>query len=62
MDYLLWKERAPTVKKMNLQKKEKDQLKPNKDGKTDVKFWEYCPFCKLRRKLQREIKKLIKKK
>jgi len=48
------------VIEVDIQEKQEDQLKPNKDGNTDFKFWESCPFCKLRRRIQKEIGKLRK--
>ncbi len=45
---------------MGIQENETGQAKPIKDAETDFKFWEFCPFCKLRRKIRREINKLIK--
>jgi hypothetical protein len=49
-----------TGKRMRMQEKEKDQLRPVKDTKVGFNFRESCPFCKLRRKLQRGIKERIK--
>ena len=51
---------ARMVMKMSMQ--EKDQPKSNKDVKTEIKFWEYCPFCKLRKRLQKEIRKVREEK
>jgi len=48
------------VKKMNIQEKAKGQPRPVKDAETGSKLQKFCPFCHLRKRLQRELRKLTK--
>ncbi len=55
-----WLRISSLVMTISIQEKEKEHPKPRQEAKPTVKLWEYCPFCKLRRKLQQEIQKLRK--